>query len=166
VVDEIAHGDPKPRRSSMFSTHKTLKRLSGGIAVGAVLAALVAPAALARQADPWFYNAVASKKVAPVASAGQHDPWFYNVVAHSVAGSNATFTTDTLAPGGGSAQSHGYRFVTDTLAPGGGVVAVSPGVQGFDWTDAGIGAGGTVGLIVILLGGTRLMSQRRSALAV
>ena len=57
-------------------------------------------------------------------------------------------------------------FVTDTLAPGGGVVAVSPGVQGFDWADAGIGAGGTVGLIVILLGGTRLMSQRRSALAV
>ena len=148
----------------MISTHNTLKRLSGGIAVAAVLAALAAPAALAKQ-DPWFYNAVASKKVAPVAS-GQHDPWFYNVVAHSVAGTNATFTTDTLAPGGGSAQSHGYRFVTDTLAPGGGVVAISPGVQGFDWTDAGIGAGGTVGLIVILLGGTRLMSQRRSALAV
>jgi hypothetical protein len=151
----------------MISTHNTLKRLSEGIAVGAVLAALVTPAALARQNDPWFYNAVAGKKVAPaVASAGQHDPWFYNVVAHSVAGTNATFTTDTLAPGGGSAQSHGYRFVTDTLAPGGGVVAISPGVQGFDWTDAGIGAGGTVGLIVILLGGTRLMSQRRSALAV
>jgi hypothetical protein len=143
VVDEIAHGDPEPRRSSMISTHNTLKRLSGGIAVAAVLAALVAPAALAKQ-----------------------DPWFYNVVAHSVAGSNATFTTDTLAPGGGSAQSHGYRFVTDTLAPGGGVVAVSPGVQGFDWTDAGIGAGGTVGLVLILLGGTRLMSQRRGALAV
>jgi hypothetical protein len=149
----------------MISTHNPLKRLAQGIAVGAVLAAFAAPAALAKQ-DPWFYNAVASKTVAPVASAGRHDPWFYNAVSHSVAGTNATFTTDTLAPGGGSAQSHGYRFVTDTLAPGGGVVAVSPGVQGFDWTDAGIGAGGTVGLIVILLGGTRLMSQRRSALAV
>lgn len=149
----------------MFSTHNTLKRLSGGIAVAAVLAALAAPAALAKQ-DPWFYNAVASKTAAPVASAGQHDPWYYNVVAHSVAGSNAAFTTDTLAPGGRSAQSQGYRFVTDTLAPGGGVVAVSPGVQGFDWTDAGIGAGGTVGLVLILLGGTRLVAQRRSALAV
>jgi hypothetical protein len=166
VVEEIAHGDPQPRRSSMISTHHTLKRLSGGIAVGAVLAVLVAPAALARQDDPWFYNAVAGKKVALVASAGQQDPWFYNVVAHSVAGSNAAFTTDTLAPGGGSAQAQGYRFVTDTLAPGGGVVAVSPGIQGFDWADAGIGAAGTVGLLLILVGGTRLLSQRRSALAV
>jgi hypothetical protein len=151
----------------MISTHHTLKRLSGGIAVGAVLAALVAPAALARQDDPWFYNAVAGKKLAPAAPAGRHDPWFYNVVAHSAAGSTATFTTDTLAPGGGAAQAEqGYRFVTDTLAPGGGIVAVSPGVQGFDWTDAGIGAGGSVGLILVLLGGSRVLSQRRSALAV
>jgi hypothetical protein len=166
VVDKIAHGDPEPRRSSMISTHHTLKRLSGGIAVAAVLAALVAPAALARQDDPWFYNAVASKNLVQAASAGRHDPWFYNAVAHSVAGSNATFTTDTLAPGGGSAQAQGYRFVTDTLAPGGGIVAVSPSARGFDWSDAGIGAGGTIGLMVILLGGTRLMSQRRSPLAV
>jgi hypothetical protein len=168
VVDEIAHGDPEARRSSMISTHHTLKRLSGGIAVAAVLAALVAPAALARQDDPWFYNAVAGKNLVQAASAGRHDPWFYNVVAHSVAGSNATFTTDTLAPGGGSAQAQaqGYRFVTDTLAPGGGIVAVSPSAPGFDWSDAGIGAGGTIGLIVILLGGTRLMSQRRGPLAV
>ena len=142
----------------MISKHHTITRLVRGIAVAALVAALAAPAALAKQ-DPWYRNAVSS-------SAGQHDPWYYNVVAHSVAGSNATFTTDTLAPGGGSVQAHGYRFLTDTLAPGGGVVAVSPGVQGFDWTDAGIGAGGTVGLIVILLGGTRLMSQRRGALAV
>jgi len=127
----------------MFSTHHMLKRLSSGIAVAAVVAALAAPAALAKQ-----------------------DPWYRNAVSSSAGAGNAKFVTDTLAPGGGSVQAHGYRFVTDTLAPGGGVVAVSPGVQGFDWADAGIGAGGTVGLIVILLGGTRLMSQRRSALAV
>jgi hypothetical protein len=126
----------------MFTTH-TLKRVAGGIAVAAALAALAAPAALAKQ-----------------------DPWYENAVSSSAGGSNATFVTDTLARGGGSAQAHGYRFVTDTLAPGGGVVAVSPGIQGFDWTDAGIGAGGSVGLILILLGGTRLLSQRRSALAV
>ena len=149
----------------MISMHHTITRLVKGIAVAALVAALAAPAALAKH-DTWYRNAVAGKKAAPAASAGRHDPWYYNVVAHSVAGSNATFTTDTLAPGGGSAQSQGYRFVTDTLAPGGGVVAVSPGVQGFDWTDAGIGAAGTVGLLLILLGGTRLMSQRRSALAV
>ena len=128
----------------MISTHHTLTRLARGIAVAALVAALTAPAALAKQ-----------------------DPWFKNAVSSSAGGGNATFITDTLAPGGGSAQTQGYRFVvTDTLAPGGGVVAVSPGVQGFDWTDAGIGAGSTVGLVLILLGGTRLVSQRRSALAV
>src|SRR5437868_9129251 len=125
----------------MFSTHNTLDRLARGLAVAALVAALTAPAALAKQ-DPWFNYAVSS-------SAG-----------------NAAFTTDTLAPGGGSAQKQGYRFVTDTLAPGGGIVAVSPVVQGFDWTDAGIGAGGTIGLMVILLGCTRHLSHRRSALAV
>ena len=127
----------------MISTHHTRKRLFIGIAVAALVAALTAPSALA-----------------------QPDTWFKNAVSSSASGGNAKFVTDTLAPGGGSAQSQGYRFVTDTLAPGGGVVAVSPGVQGFDWADAGIGAGGTVVLLLILLGGTRLMSQRRSALAV
>jgi hypothetical protein len=127
----------------MFTTHHTLKRVSGGIAVAAVFAALAAPAALAKQ-----------------------DPWFKNAVSSSAGGSNATFITDTLARGGGSSQAQGYRFVTDTLAPGGGIVTVSPSAPGFDWTDAGIGAGGTIGLMVILLGGMRLMAQRRSALAV
>jgi hypothetical protein len=143
VIEEIAQRDPEPRRSPMISMHHTITRLVRGIAVVALVAALAAPAALAK-----------------------HDPWYRNAVSSSAVGSNAKFITDTLAAGGGSSQAQGYRFVTDTLAPGGGVVAVSPGVQGFDWTDAGIGAGGTVGLVLILLGGTRLMSQRRSALAV
>jgi hypothetical protein len=143
VVDEIAHGDPKRRRSSMFSTHHTLKRLSSGIAAAAMLAALAAPAALAKQ-----------------------DPWFRNAVAHSAVGSNAKFITDTLAPGGGTAETPGYRFISDTLAPGGGVVTSTPVVHGFDWADAGIGAAGTAGLMLLLLGGTRLLSHRRSVLAV
>jgi hypothetical protein len=137
VVEAIAHRDPKRRRSSMFSIHHTLKRLSRGIAVAAVLAALVAPAALATRSS----------------SNGDQDGWYKFAMSGGAGKANA-----------GSGQ--GYRFVTDTLAPGGGVVAVSPGVQGFDWTDAGIGAGGTVGLVLILLGGTRLMSHRRDALAV
>ena len=127
----------------MFSTHHMLKRLSGGIAVAAVLAALAAPAALAKQ-----------------------DPWYRNAVSSSAGAGNAAFTTDTLAPGGGSAQTQGYRFVTDTLAPGGGIVSSGPGAQGFDWTDAGIGAVSTVGLMLILLGGTRVLSHRHRVLAV
>jgi hypothetical protein len=120
----------------MFSIHHMLKRLSGGIAVAAVLAALVAPAALARSS-----------------SNGDQDGWYKFAMSGGAGKANA-----------GSGQ--GYRFVTDTLAPGGGIVAVSPAAQGFDWTDAGIGAGGTVGLIVILLAGTRLVSHRRSVVTV
>ena len=122
----------------MISTHHTLKRLSGGIAVAAVLAALTASAALAKQ-----------------------DPWYKNAVSSSAGGSNAAFVTDTLAPGGGSARAQGYHFVTDTLAPGGGIVAVAPAAQGFDWADAGIGAASTIGLMLVLLGGTRFLTNRR-----
>jgi len=58
------------------------------------------------------------------------------------------------------------RFVTDTLAPGGGLVTSSPAANGFDWSDAGIGAAITAGLMLILIGATRLLSNRRSAVAV
>jgi len=127
----------------MFGNH-TLTRLARGTAVAALLAVLTAPAALARQ-----------------------DAWFSYAVSGSADGANAhAFVTDTLAPGGGSAKAHGYRFVTDTLAPGGGIVSSSPGAQGFDWTDAGIGAVSTVGLMLILLGGTRVLSHRHRVVAV
>jgi len=60
----------------------------------------------------------------------------------------------------------GTRFVTDTLAPGGGLVTSSPAANGFDWSDAGIGAAITAGLMLILIGATRLLSNRRSVVAV
>jgi hypothetical protein len=108
----------------MFSTHHTLERLARGLAVAALVAALTTPVALAK-----------------------HDPWFNYAVSSSAGASNAT-------------------FVTDTLAPGGGIVAVAPAAQGFEWADAGIGAASTVGVMLILLGGTRLVSHRRGVLAV
>ena len=58
------------------------------------------------------------------------------------------------------------RFVTDTLAPGGGLVTSAPTATGFDWSDAGIGAASSVGLLLILLGGAQLVSRRRSVIAV
>ena len=122
----------------MFSTHYTLKRLSRGIAAAALVAVLAAPAALART-GPY---------------GGPNDPWLKYAVSLTA--------RDT----GGSAQSTGYRFVTDTLAPGGGIVSVGPVSQGFDWTDAGIGAASTVGLMLVLLGGTRLLTHRHRVLAV
>ena len=59
------------------------------------------------------------------------------------------------------------QFVTDTLAPGGGLVTSSPAANGFDWSDAGIGAAITAGLMLILIGtARRLLSNRRSVVAV
>ncbi len=46
------------------------------------------------------------------------------------------------------------------------VVTSSPAANGFDWSDAGIGAAITAGLMLILIGATRLLSNRRSAVAV
>jgi hypothetical protein len=40
-----------------------------------------------------------------------------------------------------------------------------PAPSGFDWGDAGIGAGGTLAVIAIAVGGTVLVTRRRSARA-
>jgi hypothetical protein len=128
----------------MIGTHTT-SRLYRVIAVAAFVMALAAPAALAGPKYSVNY------------------PWFNYT---SSAGDSTRFVTDTLAPGGGTAETPGYRFISDTLAPGGGVVTSTPVVHGFDWADAGIGAAGTAGLMLLLLGGTRLLSHRRSVLAV
>ncbi|MGZ4334607.1 MAG: hypothetical protein ACXVRJ_10090 [Gaiellaceae bacterium] len=109
----------------------------------------------------------AQAAVAQATSYGPHDPWFANAVSYNSAAS-PSFTTDTLAPGGGtSAPVRGYRFITDTLAPGGGGSGVvsTPSASGFDWGDAGIGAGATAGLMLGLLGSARLLAGRRRPLA-
>ena len=41
------------------------------------------------------------------------------------------------------------------------VKVVEPTTTGFDWGDAGIGAGGLLGLILVALGGTLVVSHRR-----
>jgi len=83
-------------------------------------------------------------------------------------GPSPSFITDTLAPGGGtSTPVQGYRFTTDTLAPGGGSSEVlsAPSSGGFEWGDAGIGAGATAGLMLGLLGSARLLAGRRRPVA-
>ena len=137
----------------MFGTHTTLSRLSRGIAVAASLVALTAPAALAD----------------PPGLSPDSTPFVTDTLAPGGATAETPgyrFVTDTLAPGGATAETPGYRFVTDTLAPGGGLVTSSPAATGFDWSDAGIGAASSVGLILILLGGAQLVSRRRSVVAV
>jgi len=137
----------------MTGTHTTLSRLSRGIAVAASLVALTAPAALA---DPPGLSQDSTQFVTDTLAPGGATP----------ATPGYRFVTDTLAPGGVTAETPGYRFVTDTLAPGGGLVTSAPTATGFDWSDAGIGAASSVGLVLILLGGAQLVSRRRSVIAV
>ena len=109
------------------------------------------------------------------------DPWYGYAVSLTDAQRSAPFITDTLAPGGtapvqsyrfvtdtlatGGAPAQSYRFVTDTLAPGGGSSEVrAPAFSGFDWGDAGVGAGVMAAIGVMLLGGLHLL-HRRSMLA-
>jgi hypothetical protein len=151
VVEAIAEGDRKTQGGvSMIGT--TLSRLYRGIAVAAFLVALTAPATLA---DPPGLSTDSTPFVTDTLAPGgaTETPGYL-------------FVTDTLAPGGGTTETPGYRFLTDTLAPGGGLVTSSPASNGFDWSDAGIGAASSVGLILILLGGAQLVSRRRSVVAV
>jgi hypothetical protein len=160
--------------------HHSLTQLRRGVAVAAAFATLAAPSALAGTNtnvpdDPWFNYAKSF------------------TYAKSQAAANA-FVTDTLAPGGGSSQIEGYRFTTDTLAQpvansldlaglteARGYTAISKALvensraatpvvlplptDGFHWSDAGIGAGSMLGLMLILLAATRLLLQRRRSLA-
>ena len=56
-------------------------------------------------------------------------------------------------------QSYGTPTVVGVASP------TPPSSSAFDWGDAGIGAGGTLAVIVIAVGGTVLVTRRRSARA-
>jgi hypothetical protein len=149
----------------MFRTKLTL--------AGIVVAAAIAPSALAAH-DAWYGYGVSltqaqqsvpfiTDTLAPggKASVSSRDPWYGYATSLTQAQRSVPFITDTLAPGG-KAPVEGYRFITDTLAPGGGPSVVSaPVSNGFDWGDAGIGAGVMAGLALLLLGSGRAVQQHR-----
>jgi hypothetical protein len=155
----------------MFRTKLTL----AGLALAAAVAAPVAQADPARNMHDYLKG--------QSRTAG-HDPWYGYALSLTQAQQRAPFITDTLAPGGmapaqsvpfitdtlapgGSAPAQSYRFITDTLAPGGGSgVFASPASNGFDWADAGIGAGAMAGVALLLLCSSRLVQQRRKVVAV
>jgi hypothetical protein len=167
------------------STHR---RLGRALAVPVAAAALLAPAATAGSSrsygppDPWVRYAASTTR------ANTPDPWFgyalslarANTTTSSplitdtlapgggTADSNRgyTFVTDTLAPGGGSTQTQGYRFTTDTLAPGGSQGGQLSSGRSFSWPDAGVGAGVAVGSIFCLFAGALVLARRRDRLAV
>jgi len=174
----------------MFRTKLTL----AGLAVAALVGA-VAPGAFAahdswysyatsltntQRHDPWFAYAVSLSEAQPsarfitdtLAPGGSTPAQSYRLITDTLApGGTAPaqsyrFVTDTLAPGG-TAPAQSYRFITDTLAPGGGPSVVSaPVSNGFDWADAGIGAGATAGIALLLLASGRVLQSRRRVVAV
>jgi hypothetical protein len=58
-----------------------------------------------------------------------------------------------------SLQSYGTPTIVEVASP------TPPSSSAFDWGDAGIGAGGTLAVIAIAVGGTVLVTRRRSARA-
>jgi hypothetical protein len=74
---------------------------------------------------------------------------------------------DTLG-GGQPKQAEGFRFSTDTLAPGGGtnMQIPAPGGEGFSWADAGVGAATAVGSLLVLLGSALVVLRKRHRLVI
>ena len=58
-----------------------------------------------------------------------------------------------------SLRSYGTPTIIEVASP------AAPSSSAFDWGDAGIGAGGTLAVIAIAVGGTVLVTRRRSARA-
>jgi len=112
-----------------------------------------------------IFGAMAIGGLIPQGALAGQDPWHAYATSLTAAQQSAPFITDTLAPGG-TTPVQSYRFVTDTLAPGGGPSVVpATASNGFDWSDAGIGAAGTAAIALLLLGGMRAVTSRRRVLA-
>jgi hypothetical protein len=75
---------------------------------------------------------------------------------------------DTLGGNGQPKQTQGLRFSTDTLAPGGGtsMQIPAPGGEGFSWADAGVGAATAVGSLLVLLGSAHVVLRKRHRLVI
>src|SRR5262249_24917304 len=155
VQSQIAQSDQVRRRSTMPRTILALVVT----ALVAVPAAFAGPSQQYGPHDPWYAYGV------PLTPSRQldarHQVLIQNLRAQSAKQTAPTLTTDTLAPVGGSERTPAVRFVTDTLAPGGGgTTTVVSTKDGFDWGDAGIGAAGAIG--ALLLASAAGVAMRRS----
>jgi hypothetical protein len=138
----------------MLRTTNMHLRFAQGIAVAAVVAALLGPTA---SATPLITDTLAPGGGASIS--GHH---FVTSIPVSAEAYRFVAYTDTLAQGGSAAPTVGYRFITDTLAPGGANAVVSvPSGSGFNWTDAGAGALVALALMLAALTGRQLVTRRR-----
>jgi hypothetical protein len=67
-------------------------------------------------------------------------------------------TPTSSGPGSEVSSTNGYDFARVPAT----VVRTSSGDSGFDWGDAGIGAGAALGLMLAATGGTLLLAHRRT----
>lgn len=125
----------------MIRKHLRLKRLVFGLAVGFAIAAVSAPAVLAK----------------PTSGDGPLDPWAYNVI-HGA-------TQATVVPVVRYSAVSGPLGVTAYQSFAGTTPSVQHRVSsqsGFDWGDAGIGALLALGVALLLLTAVALGRRSRS----
>ena len=111
----------------MIRKHLRLKRLVLGTAVSLAIAAISAPAVLAK----------------PTSGYGPLDPWAYSVIHRSSQATPASYSAVSGPLGVAAYQS----FAGVTPKHGEQVTSQS----GFDWGDAGIGASVAFGVLLLLL---------------
>jgi hypothetical protein len=172
----------------MFGKHNTLTRLSSGIAIAASLAVIAVPSALATTSSRSFITDTLGGNGSPKAAP---DAIGRYVGSHATPQGKA-FAWDTLGANGQPVRPTGsypnyyvnagmsaavaqsnqapatrtqFNHRESTQAQPSREAAVSSvGGTGFNWGDAGIGAGLAAGLLLLLLlAGTRLRTNRRGA---
>lgn len=146
----------------MFGKHNTLTRLSSGIAIAASLAVIAVPSALATTSSRSFSTDTLGGNGSPKAAP---DAIGRYVGSHATPQGKA-FAWDTLGANGQPVRpAVFYSHRQSTPAPPTREAAVSSaGGSGFSWGDAGIGAGLAAGVLLLLLAGTRLRTNRRGAI--
>jgi hypothetical protein len=131
----------------MIRKHFRFKRLILGLAVGWAIAAVTAPAVPPMRVDGATGGAQASS-----GKYGTLDPWAYNVIHRS--------TQTTVAPAGKYGQLDPWAYtVIHRSSPS--VVASRPD-NGFNYSDAGIGASVSFGAALLLLTALALGRRYRS----
>jgi hypothetical protein len=163
----------------MFVSNHMLKRLSGWIAVAAFVVAVAVPSALAgsfitdtlggngspKATPDAFERAVAIHNARPAkALPNALDQYLgVHVATRPQAHGRAARTQQPYVNGGMSASVATSNDRVRVSAPS---LGVGPAGNGFNWGDAGIGAGFVAGLaLLLLLGGPRLRGHKSRVLA-
>ena len=131
----------------MIRKHFRFKRMILGLAVGFAIAAVTAPVVSAMRVEGATGGAQASSE-----KYGSLDPWAYNVIQRS--------TQTNVAPAGKYGQLDPWAYtVIHQSSPS--VVTARP-ANGFDYSDAGIGASIAFGAAILLLTAVALGRRYRS----